>query len=214
MGPEIPSGSSRAVDCELSTVDCASGKFAANVKIHDQRKTIGVLALQGGFSAHAAVLEGLGHRTVLVRTAGTLSDLDGLVLPGGESTTMHRLIERFALGPALDAFVRAGKPVLATCAGLILAARRVSQPDQASFGWLDVAVARNGWGRQRDSFEAQGTMRMVFIRAPRIVAVGPAVEVLERVAGEPVLVRQGRITAATFHPELTGEGRLHAAVFS
>jgi 5'-phosphate synthase pdxT subunit len=151
-----------------------------------------------------------------VRDADSLTELDGLVLPGGESTTMLKLIDRFGLGPALAAFVAGGKPVLATCAGLILSARQVSQPAQPSFGWLDVAVARNAWGRQLDSFTAtadDGVTPLVFIRAPRIVAVGPAVRVLATVAGEPVLVRQANVTGATFHPELTADRRLHQAVF-
>jgi 5'-phosphate synthase pdxT subunit len=171
---------------------------------------VGVLALQGGFAAHAAALTALGHRTALVRSSGELAALDGLVLPGGESTVMLRLIDRFAMADALDAFVRSGRPVLATCAGLIVAARRVTHPEQASFGWLDVTVARNAWGRQRDSFEWQGKL---FIRAPKIVEVGAAVDVLEAMEGEPVLVRQGNVTAATFHPELGSDRRLHGSVF-
>jgi 5'-phosphate synthase pdxT subunit len=169
-----------------------------------------VLALQGGFAAHAAALTELGHHATLVRSSEELGAVEGLVLPGGESTVMLRLIDRSAMAEALDRFVRSGRPVLATCAGLILAARRVTRPDQGSFGWLDVTVARNAWGRQRDSFEWQGKL---FIRAPRIVEVGPAVEVLEVLDGEPVLVRQANITAATFHPELGGDRRLHDSVF-
>ena len=198
---------------------------------------VGVLALQGGFAAHAAALAAAGHQPVEVRDAAALAPgggLAGLVLPGGESTTMLHLIERFGLAAPLGAFVRAGWPVLATCAGLILAARAVARPAgrersertrlfrsgpdqaQASFGWLDVAVVRNGWGRQLDSFEAvadDGVTPLVFIRAPRIVEVGAGVEVLATCAGEPVLVRQGNVTAATFHPELTPDRRIHQAVF-
>jgi 5'-phosphate synthase pdxT subunit len=181
---------------------------------------IGVLALQGGFAAHAAALAALGDRPVEVRDAGVLAGLDGLVLPGGESTTMLALIARFGLRPPLEEFVATGKPVLATCAGLILAARQVSHPAQPSFAWLDVAVARNGWGRQRDSFQAtaddggqHGALPLVFIRAPRIVEVGVQTQVLVRVSGEPVMVRQRNVTGATFHPELTGDDRVHRAVF-
>jgi 5'-phosphate synthase pdxT subunit len=177
---------------------------------------VGVLALQGGFAAHATALAALGDQPVEVRDAAALDGLDGLVLPGGESTTMLALIDRFGLGPALAAFVTGGKPVLATCAGLILAARTVSHPPQPSFGWLDVAVARNAWGRQRDSFQAtadDGLTPLVFIRAPRIVAVGPRARVLATLAGEPILVREGNVTGATFHPELTPDRRLHQAVF-
>jgi 5'-phosphate synthase pdxT subunit len=172
---------------------------------------IGILALQGGFAAHGAAVADLGDQSVEVRDGAALAGCDGLILPGGESTTMLTLIERFALAPALDAFVASGRPVLATCAGLILAARAVSGPQQRSFGWLDVAVTRNGWGRQRDSFEAVadgGDLPLLFIRAPRIVDSGQA-QVLARLRGEPVLVRQDNVTAATFHPELTGDRRIH-----
>jgi 5'-phosphate synthase pdxT subunit len=172
---------------------------------------VAVLALQGGFQAHARAVEELGHRALLVRTAEALAGAEGLILPGGESTVMLRLIDRFALASALDAFVRSGRPVLATCAGLILAAREVDGPAQPSFGWLDVKVVRNAWGRQRDSFEWQGKL---FIRAPKIVEVGPAVEVLDALDGEPVLVRQGNVTAATFHPELGPERSVHRQAFS
>jgi 5'-phosphate synthase pdxT subunit len=176
---------------------------------------VGVLALQGGFAVHVRALTAIGDEAREVRHAGELASLDGLVLPGGESTTMLTLIERFALAAALDGFVRSGKPVLATCAGLILAAREVTHPAQRSFSWLDVAVSRNGWGRQLDSFEAvadDGTTPLVFIRAPRIVAVGPHAQTLATYRGEPVLVRQDNVVGATFHPELV-DGRLHQAVF-
>jgi 5'-phosphate synthase pdxT subunit len=181
---------------------------------------VGVLALQGGFRPHVEMLERLGHRAVEVRAAAELREVDGLVLPGGESTAQLKLIGRHGLEGPLRDLVASGRPVLATCAGLILAARTVRQPEQWSFGWVDVAVARNGYGRQVDSFEAEGDgpfeggapLRMVFIRAPRIEAVG-AVEVLARQAGEPVLVRSRNVWAASFHPELAGEDRLHRRVF-
>ncbi|MBL8956632.1 MAG: pyridoxal 5'-phosphate synthase glutaminase subunit PdxT [Myxococcaceae bacterium] len=155
--------------------------------------TPGVLALQGGFQAH---LRALGPSALEVRTPEELARVDSLVLPGGESTTQGKLIELGGLKPALDGFVRSGKPVFATCAGLILCAR---------YGWLDVDVKRNAYGRQADSFEAlddSGTRRLVFIRAPRIERVGPGVEVLASFNGEPVLVRQKNVTAACYHPEL------------
>jgi 5'-phosphate synthase pdxT subunit len=177
--------------------------------------TIGVLALQGAFAAHASVLERIGHLAMPVRTAAELERLDGLVLPGGESTAQLHLIERFQLGAPLAAFWASGRPLLATCAGLILVARSVI-PLQSSFGWLDVEVARNAWGRQIDSFEAQsddGAHPLLFIRAPRIVAVGPGVEVLARYRGEPVMVRAGRLTATAFHPELTDDATVHRAAF-
>ena len=175
---------------------------------------VGVLALQGGFAAHVHALREIGCNVREVRTPRDLEGLEGLVLPGGESTTMLRLLGE--LEPALDEFVRAGHPVLATCAGLILAARTVSDPEQRSFGWIDVAVARNAWGRQVDSFSAadDAGAPLVFIRAPRITAQGGDVEVLARFQGEPILVRQGNRYGATFHPELTSDRCLHARVFS
>jgi len=179
--------------------------------------TIGVLALQGGFEAHARVLAGLGRATRFVKQPDDLADLAGLVFPGGESSTMLKLIDWSGLWQPLDAFVRAGKPTLVTCAGLILAATKVSGPEQASFGWLDVDVARNAWGRQVESFEAKDdaeTMDMVFIRAPRLTRVGPAVEVIATFAGEPVAVQSGAIIGASFHPELADDATLHARLFA
>lgn len=177
---------------------------------------VGLLALQGGFALHAPPLRALGHTVVEVRTAADLARVDGLVLPGGESTAMLRLIQRGALADALKAFVASGKPVLATCAGLILAAKHVVGPEQPSFGFLDVGVARNAWGRQLDSFEGtddSGKLPLVFIRAPRIVEWDDAVEVLATLDGEPVLVRQKNVTGATFHPELTPSLAVHRQVF-
>jgi 5'-phosphate synthase pdxT subunit len=177
---------------------------------------IGVLALQGGFSAHIARLTTLGHDAVEVRTAEQLSDLDGLVFPGGESTTHLKLIERFDMGEPLDRFVRSGKPVLATCAGIILAARQVTNPAQQSFGWLDIAVDRNAYGRQLDSFEAvadDGELPLVFIRAPRIIEWGDDVEILATYNGEPIMARQGCFVGTTFHPELTEDSTVHRMVF-
>jgi 5'-phosphate synthase pdxT subunit len=178
-------------------------------------KRIGVLAVQGGFDSHLRALEAAGYTAVTVREARDLDWLDGLVLPGGESTTQWKLIVRHGLATALAAFVNSKKPILATCAGLILAARAVRNPEQPSFGWLDVSVARNAWGRQVDSFEAPldgGGDPMVFIRAPRIEAVGDGVEVLATYRGEPVLVRQGSIVGAVFHPEL-GPAAAYARLF-
>ena len=177
---------------------------------------IGVLALQGAVSPHLAALAELGLGGRPVRREAELEGLDGLILPGGESTTQLDLLARTGLDAALDRFVRAGRPVLCTCAGLILAAREVSGPAQRSFGWLDVDVARNGWGRQVHSFEAEadGTGRpLVFIRAPRITRVGPGVTVIERFDGEPVGVRQGALFGVTFHPELTPDRAIHRAAF-
>lgn len=177
---------------------------------------VGILALQGGYAAHQRTLERIGHECVLVRYATQLAALDGLVLPGGESTTMLKLLAREELADPIAAFVVGGKPVLATCAGLILAAKTVSDPEQASFGWLDIDVSRNAWGRQLDSFEAhsdESELPLVFIRAPRVTRVGSGVEVLARFDGEPIMVRQGRLVGATFHPELTSDERVHREAF-
>ena len=178
---------------------------------------IGVLAVQGAFQKHAQMLEQLGHEAVLLRAAADFSGIEGLVLPGGESTVQLQLIDRLDLRDPVEHLLASGSPVLATCAGLILLANRVSQPEQASFARLDVAVTRNAWGRQLDSFEAQSDepplLPLVFIRAPRSDRVSTGVEVLARYRAEPVLVRQGSITAATFHPELTEDTRVHRAVF-
>lgn len=174
---------------------------------------IGVLALQGDFAAHARALERAGHRAALLRSRADFAahKLAGLVLPGGESSAMLRLLDRLQLWEPLRAL--RGVPVLATCAGLILLARQVV-PQQPSLGWLDVAVERNGYGRQLQSFEAEVQGRsLVFIRAPRITRAGDDVEVLLRCRGDAVLVRQGPILAATFHPELSGDGWLIEQAF-
>ena len=180
---------------------------------------VGVLALQGAFAEHAAALAALGAHVVLVRTPGDLGGVDAVVLPGGESTTMSMLLASSGLHAALAERLREGLPAFGTCAGLILLARDVAdgRPDQRTFGVLDVAVVRNGYGRQRDSFEvgldvpAVGPEAFpgVFIRAPRITRTGGDVSVLASVDGDPVLVRQGPILAAAFHPELAHDLRLH-----
>lgn len=177
---------------------------------------VGVLALQGDFAAHAAVIGRLGARAAEVRRPGQLGELDGLILPGGESTALLNLMQDEPWFPALRGFHERGGSMLATCAGVILLAREVTGPAQPSLGLLDAVVQRNAWGRQVDSFEAEvevsgwnEPLRAVFIRAPRFRSVGPEVEVLCRLHGEPVLVRSGRILAATFHPELSGDERLH-----
>jgi 5'-phosphate synthase pdxT subunit len=177
---------------------------------------VGVLALQGGYEAHEKLLVDLGHTTRRVRTAADLDGLAGLVFPGGESSTMLKLIGWNSLWGPLDQFVRSGRPVLATCAGLILSARGVSGPEQPSFGWLDIGVARNAWGRQNESFEAvddAGLLKLVFIRAPRVRRVGPGVEVVATLRGEVIAVRQGNVTGASFHPELADDPTLHRRVF-
>ncbi len=177
--------------------------------------TIGVLALQGAFDVHAKRLSELGATTVLVRRPEQLAELEGLVIPGGESTTFLKNLERAGFYDELDAFVHR-KPVFGTCAGCILLAANVENPPQRSFGVLDVSVERNAYGRQNDSviLNAEtrlpgGPLEMVFIRAPRISRVGAAVETLATRNGDPTLVRQGRLLAATFHPELTDDRRVH-----
>lgn len=174
-------------------------------------RVVGVLAVQGAFEVHARAVRELGHDAVLVRSPRDLDGLDGLILPGGESTVQLDLLGRLQLEAPLRGLVARGVPVLATCAGLILVARSVRRPEQRSFGLVDVAVERNAWGRQIDSFEASsdGGRELVFIRAPRIVETGSEVEVLDAFAGEPVLVRERNVTCATFHPELTSDRGIH-----
>jgi pyridoxal 5'-phosphate synthase pdxT subunit len=177
---------------------------------------IGVLALQGDFAAHARMLNRAGVDAVELRRAGELDEADGLIIPGGESTTMLKFIEDEGLGESLKSFAASARPILATCAGAILAAREVSNPAQASLGLIDIAVARNAYGRQVDSFITEvdttlagGPLEAVFIRAPKITRLGDAVTTLATLKGEPVMVRQGNVVAATFHPELTDDDRAH-----
>jgi 5'-phosphate synthase pdxT subunit len=179
-------------------------------------RRIGVLALQGAFDRHAQVLSSIGAEPILVRTTADLEGLAGLVFPGGESTVQLELMRRLDLEAPLRQVVASACPVLATCAGLILLATRVSQPEQRGLGLIDVHVARNAWGRQVDSFESvsDGGRALVFIRAPRILETGSGVEILDRFRGEPVLVRQGNVTCATFHPELTLDAGVHRMVFA
>jgi 5'-phosphate synthase pdxT subunit len=177
---------------------------------------IGILALQGDFAAHGRVLRGLGFDPVFLREPADLSEVKGLVLPGGESTTFLKLLHRFDLEQPLTALAAKGAPVLATCAGLIVIAKDVTDPCQRSLGWLDVQVARNAWGRQVHSFEAvsdDGAHPLVFIRAPRITRVGDGVQVLATLKREPILVRQGNIFGAAFHPELTADVSIHREIF-
>jgi len=175
----------------------------------------GVLALQGDFAAHAAVLRRLGEPVREVRSWTDLSGLCALVLPGGESTALLRLMGGGPWFDALRAFHDGGGALLGTCAGAILLARDVD-PAQPSLGLLDVSVSRNAYGRQVDSFEAKleapafdDPLLGVFIRAPRFTALGPRVEVVARLDGAPVLVRHHRVLAATFHPEIAGDDRVH-----
>ena len=176
---------------------------------------IGVLAIQGDYAAHAEALAEAGATPVEVRRPDQLAGLDGLILPGGESTTILRFLGKRKFFELLQEFGRT-KPVFGTCAGAILLARKVLNPPQRSLGLLDAIVERNAYGRQIDSAIvttetalAGGPLEMVFIRAPRIVQTGPAVEVLAQRDGSPALVREGRILAATFHPELSRDRRVH-----
>ena len=179
---------------------------------------IGVLALQGDFSLHVQALARCGVETVEVRKPEQLADVDGLVIPGGESTTLLKLMEAWGFVPALEQYHAEGKPIFGTCAGLILLARDVENPRQFSLGLIDVDVERNAYGRQRESFETRGTavldgtptsIEMMFIRAPRIRRAGEGVEVLARQGDDPVLARQGSVLVATFHPEVTGADAVH-----
>lgn len=177
--------------------------------------TIGVLALQGAYDIHAKRLAELGATPRLVRTPEELAGLDGLVIPGGESTTFLKHLERAGFYEVLDEFVRT-KPTFGTCAGCILLAKDVENPPQRSFGVLDIAVERNAYGRQNDSaiLNAEtklpgGPMEMVFIRAPRISRIGEGIEVLARRGDDPALIRKGSLLAATFHPELSNDTRVH-----
>ncbi|HXG16383.1 MAG TPA: pyridoxal 5'-phosphate synthase glutaminase subunit PdxT [Calidithermus sp.] len=179
---------------------------------------VGVLALQGDFGLHARALARCGVQAVEVRKPEALEEIDGLVIPGGESTTLLKLMGAWNFAPALEKFHAAGRPIFGTCAGCILLAREVDNPRQPSLGFIDLAVERNAYGRQRESFEARGPallgpaprpIEMVFIRAPRIRRIGPGVEVLARHEADPVLVRQGSVLAGTFHPELTDDTAVH-----
>ncbi len=185
---------------------------------------VGVLALQGAFSAHARTLTELGAETVEVRTPEQLERVDALVMPGGESTTMSMLLESSGLFDPIAKRLADGMAVLGTCAGMILLAAEIvdGRPDQRCFGAVDLTVRRNAYGRQVDSFEtdlevvglgpdgAPGCFHAVFIRAPWVERAGPAVTVLAEHAGHAVLARQGPVTVAAFHPELSGDGRIHA----
>ena len=189
-------------------------------------KRVGVLALQGDFEAHAKHIVLAGGDAVEVRTAEDLQSVDGLIIPGGESTAMLKLLNMMNLVEPLAAFIDA-KPVFGTCAGAILLAKEVTNPQQQSFGAMDLTVERNAYGRQIDSRVAnispvadfqqragEGDVEAVFIRAPIIRRVGPDVKVLAEYDGDPVLVEQGKHLVATFHPELTADARVHKLFLS
>jgi 5'-phosphate synthase pdxT subunit len=173
---------------------------------------IGVLALQGDFDAHRKRLQELGAEVVLVKKPEQLDEIDGLVIPGGESSTFLKLLGEAGF-EKLKEFVRF-KPTFGTCAGAILLAKEVENPSQTGLGAIDIGIRRNAYGRQIDSSIREGLFRgspieMVFIRAPKIERLGPGVEVLATEGNDPVVVRQGKTMAATFHPELTDDARVH-----
>jgi 5'-phosphate synthase pdxT subunit len=187
----------------------------------NEQRQIAVLALQGDFAAHRKRLSELGLESFEARRPEELEGAAGLVIPGGESTTLWKFFEAAPWEDALSRFAESDRPILGTCAGAIVLAREVSNPAQRGLGLLDITVERNAYGRQADSFVGTvdapslgGELPAVFIRAPRIRSVGPAAEVLATLRGEPVLVRQGSVLAATFHPELTPDPRVHELAFA
>ncbi len=189
-------------------------------KVGTESELIGVLALQGDVREHLRALEAAGLRARPVKRAEEIESLAGLVIPGGESTTIGKLMERFGLADPIRVLCEAGKPIYGTCAGAILLAKEIVGSDQWRLGLMDIEVERNVYGRQVDSFEADieveglegGPVRAVFIRAPAIRSVGEGVAVLARHEGQIVMARQGNLLASTFHPELTDDPRVHQLV--
>lgn len=182
---------------------------------------VAVLALQGDFEAHRKALAEIGVESFEAKRPADLERADGLVIPGGESTTLWKFFEAEPWEEAFCNLAKKGRPILGTCAGAIVLAREVTNPPQRGLGLIDIAVERNAYGRQVDSFLGEidapslgEAMPAVFIRAPRILRTGPGVEVLASHRGEPVFVRQGNVAAATFHPELTTDRRLHRLLFA
>jgi len=178
--------------------------------------TVGVLALQGDVREHLAILDSLGATSTPVKKPEQLAEIDALVIPGGESTTIGKMAVRFGLLDPLRTVIEDGLPVYGTCAGMILLSGSITEGDQPLLGVLDVVVRRNAFGRQNDSFEEDldveglgSPFHAVFIRAPWVEKVGSEVEVLASVGEHPVMVRQDRLLATSFHPELTGDGRIH-----
>ena len=185
--------------------------------MNNGHKPVGILAFQGDFAMHAKMLDRIGKPWKLVKHASDLEEVSGLIMPGGESTTMLKFFDEEKLGPAVKEFAGSGKPIFGTCAGTILLANRVLNPPQEHLGLMDITVERNAYGRQIDSSVRQGScpeisdhpVEMVFIRAPIIRQVGEEVKVLGRSGDLPVIVEQGNILAATFHPELTEDETIH-----
>lgn len=180
---------------------------------------LGVLALQGDFALHGKALDELGVEWILVKTPAELARVDGLIIPGGESTTLLKLMAPIGLRPALEQFHTQGRPIFGTCAGLILLAQETIRPHQESLGFIEITAERNAYGRQVDSFIALGNslvedfgaepLEMVFIRAPKIAHLRPSVTPLATCNEEVVLARQGSILVASFHPELSRDRRVH-----
>jgi 5'-phosphate synthase pdxT subunit len=185
--------------------------------MNNGHKPVGILAIQGDFAMHAKMLDGMGAPWKLVKHASELDAVGGLIMPGGESTTMLKLFELEGVGAAIKKFSAEGKPIYGTCAGAILLAKEVLNPTQEKLGLIDISIERNAYGRQIDSSIQPGDcpeladhpVEMVFIRAPIIRRVGEGVRVLGRCGGLPVLVEQGNIMAGTFHPELTDDQTVH-----
>jgi pyridoxal 5'-phosphate synthase pdxT subunit len=185
----------------------------------EKKPVVGILALQGDFEAHRKMLEErLGAEARLVRSADELAEVDGLILPGGESTTVGKLMDRHGLDTLIRERAADGMPIYGTCAGLILLAKQIEGSDQLRLGLMDLTVARNAFGRQVESFEAdvpvpavgEEPVRGVFIRAPYVTETAPDVEVLGRYEDKIVAVRQGNLLGSAFHPELTDDARMHA----
>jgi 5'-phosphate synthase pdxT subunit len=184
-------------------------------------RRVGVLALQGDFREHVALISDLGAQPMTVKTPAELESVDALIIPGGESTTIGKMAVRFGLMDPLRKAVRSGLPTYGTCAGLILLANSLTEGDQPLIGGLDVVVRRNAFGRQNESFEADisidgmdETFHAVFIRAPWIEKAGAEVEVLAAIDEHPVMVQQNNILASSFHPELTGDDRIHQTLLN
>lgn len=201
----------------------AQAATARSMPTNDRRPRVGILAVQGAVREHAEALQAVGADPVLVRLPADLVGLDALILPGGESTTMRRMIDEYGLREPIRALARNGAPMLGTCAGMILLADRLADEEEPVLGLLDVEVQRNAYGRQLDSFEADldvpalgpEQLHGVFIRAPILSDVGPMAEVLARDPhGRPIAVRQGRVLATAFHPELTADRRVHRLLLS
>ncbi len=179
---------------------------------------VGVLSLQGAVSEHVAALTKCGAEVIRVKYLEQLADLEALVIPGGESTTIGSLIDRFNLGPALKEFIRSGRAVYGTCAGMILLANKIDGPAQYSLGGMDITVKRNAFGRQRESFEVdldipvlgKKPFRGIFIRAPQIIQCGAKVKTLATYHNQAVAAQQGKLLVSAFHPELTEDIRMHA----